>query len=92
MIPVYTYRPTHHDWELTQDGYVLGYIRRYKGDNLDSITWYGASAFDWLASGDGEVWHGWFGDRKSARQFLQSDSPKITAKTFAPRPVAKRWL
>lgn len=62
MIPTYTYRKETHDWELTQDGYCLGYIKR-TGHGLQS---------HWLASPDGIVWKSPFNDRKSAREYLQN--------------------
>jgi hypothetical protein len=62
MIPVYTYRHATHDWELIQDGFVLGYMRR-TNDLHHSY---------WLASPDGEQWKAPFKDRKSAREWLQS--------------------
>lgn len=64
MIPTYTYRPATHDWELTQDGYVLGYIRRMptKGGHSEVFR----------VSTDLQSWQGAFLDRKSAREYLQN--------------------
>lgn len=69
MIPTYTYRKNHHDWELTQDGYVLGYIIRSwiktgQGGEL--------AGHQWRISKDGQSYHGAFPDRKTAREYLQN--------------------
>jgi len=64
IIPTYTYRPTHHDWELSQDGYVLGWMKRMptKGGHSEVLR----------VSVDGEVWQGAFLNRKAAREHLQT--------------------
>lgn len=72
MIPTYTYRKETHDWELTQDGYVLGYIKRsVLKKHFQSQA--GDDATVLRVSQNGKVWHGLaFQSKREAREYLQS--------------------
>ena len=71
-IPVYTYRKHHCDWELTQDGYVLGYIKRsVLKRRLQSQA--GDEASVLRVSQNGNIWHDLaFHSKREAREYLQS--------------------
>ena len=72
MIPIYTYRKNHHDWELTQDGYVLGYMKRsVLKKRLQSQA--GDDALVLRVSQNGNIWHdAAFHCKRDAREYLQS--------------------
>jgi hypothetical protein len=63
MKPEKAYRHDIGAWELVQDGYCLGYIRRTHNLHLSH----------WLASTDGVTWHDrHFSDRAAAREYLET--------------------
>lgn len=69
MKPTYTYRSTHYDYELTQDGFVLGYIKR----GISRTKHSGAECGCWAASLNGNIWHDIaFPNREAAREYLES--------------------
>jgi len=71
MKPEKAYRHDIGAWELVQDGYSLGYIKRFsyvmptKGSRAEYTVW--------KASTDGVTWHDkYFSNRAAAREYLET--------------------